>query len=98
MHGLQDLNAVVYVRWRRVEHQRTPITIITLGLLFLLWLRCFVSFLLGLLLGRYSQALYSLDSRVDRVFHCVRHVVAVESEVRWAGIIAVVSQTLHRVV
>ena len=37
LSSLQDLNAVVYEGWRRIEHQRTAIPSVTLGLLFFLW-------------------------------------------------------------
>lgn len=96
---LQYLDAVIYEAWRRVKHQWTTIAGIALGLLFLLWFCGLVSFLLGLLLGRDGHVLYSLDSRVDGIFDCVRHaVVAVESEARGAGVMVVVSQTLRKVV
>jgi hypothetical protein len=85
---LQNLNAMVDECRCRVEHQWATITSIALGLLLLLWLRGLVSFLPGLLLSRHSHVLHSLDSRVDSIFDCVRHVVvvAVEPEACWVGV------------
>lgn len=86
---LEDLNAVVDKGWRRVEHQRTTVTSISLGLLLLLGFRGLVFLLLDFLLGSYGQVLDALDSRVDCIFDCVGHVdvvVVVESEARSAGL------------
>lgn len=89
---------MVYELGRGVEHQRTTITVSSLGLLLLLRLLGLVFLLFGFLLGRNSEVLHTLDSRVDCIFDCVGHiVVAVESEARLAGIAAVVSQSLHKV-
>ena len=84
---LEDLDAVVDKGWRRVEHQWTTITTISLSLLLLLGFRGLVLLLCDFLLGSYGQVLDTLDSRVDCVFDCVSHVdVVVECEARSAGL------------
>lgn len=81
---------MVYVGWCRVKHQWTTIASITLGLFLLLRFRGLVSFLLGLLFGRYGQVFHSLDGRVDGIFDCVRHVVVTaESQARGAVFVCI---------